>query len=80
MSRYFRARDRPQTVRNALRRSPFQERTVRVRHKMRKQAGRNVRRVKRRTPPKVMRSVRTVLAKLPPQVEDSLRKSVRKVS
>ena len=87
MAKYFKARDRPPTVRNVLKRSPLEERalrlrdqSVRLRRKATKQAGRNVRRVKRRTPPKVMRSVRIVLTWFPPSVEDSLRQAVRRVS
>ena len=94
MAKYFKARDRPPTVRNVLKRSPLEERAERLRkqavqlrkradrlqRQAAKEAGRNVRRVKRRTPPKVMRSVRIVLAWFPASVEDSIRQAVRRVS
>jgi glycosyltransferase involved in cell wall biosynthesis/GT2 family glycosyltransferase len=87
MAKYFKARDRPPTVRNALKGSPLQDqagrwqvRSVEVRRRATKELGRNVRRAKRRTPPKVMRSVRIVLAWFPPSVEDSIRQTVRRVS
>jgi GT2 family glycosyltransferase len=82
MARYFTARDRGTgaTVRAAIKRSPYQVRLERMRRRARKEAGRNVRRIKRRTPPKVMRAVRTVLAALPSSIEDSLRKTVRSLS
>ena len=94
MAKYFKARDRPPTVRNVLKQSPLRgarrapaqpgralrKRADRLQRKAAKQAGRNVRRVKRRTPPKVMRSVRIVLTWFPPTVEDSLRQAVRRVS
>jgi hypothetical protein len=91
MAKYFKARDKPPTVRSVLKRSPFEERLIRVRsraiavqgqakRKATTQAGRNVRRLKRRLPPPAMRSARTVLVHLPPQVEDSLRRAARRTS
>ncbi|MGZ4760276.1 MAG: glycosyltransferase [Acidimicrobiales bacterium] len=91
MAKYFKARDKPPTVRSVLKRSPFEERLLTTRRRLLRargkakrqavrQAGRNVRRVRRRMPPQVIRSVRTVLAYLPPQVEDTLRQAVRRVS
>ncbi len=87
MAKYFKARDRPPTVRNVLKRSPLEERADRLRRQAErlqrrdaKEAGRNVRRAKRRTPPKAMRTVRIVLAWFPASVEDSIRQAVRRVS
>jgi len=91
MAKYFKARDKPPSVRSVLKRSPFEERVLttrrrllRVRTKAQRkavrEAGRNVRRVRRRMPPKVIRTVRVVLLRLPPQVEESLRHAVRRVS
>ncbi len=91
MAKYFKARDKPPTVRSALKRSPFEERLLVVRDQLRRaqrkakrrasrETARNVRRLKRRTPPRVVRTVRTVLVHLPPQVEDSLRQAARRTS
>ena len=41
-------------------------------------AGRNLRRIKRRSPPSVLRSVNTVLVYLPPEIEDALRRAARR--
>jgi glycosyltransferase involved in cell wall biosynthesis/GT2 family glycosyltransferase len=80
MAQYFKARDRPPIVRSVLTRGPLASKAARVRQKATKEAGRNVRRFKRRTPPKVMRLIRRALAALPPSVEDTLRTIVRRVS
>ncbi len=91
MAKYFKARDKPPTVRSVLKRSPFEERLLTTRSRLQRargkakrkavrEAGRNVRRLRRRMPPQVIRSVRTVLVYLPPQVETSLRQAVRRVS
>ncbi len=87
MAKYFQARDKPAKVRNVIKQSPLEQRARRLRSQSSrwrrqavKQAGRNVRRVKRRTPPRAVRTIRIVLAWFPPSVEDSLRQAVRRVS
>jgi GT2 family glycosyltransferase len=84
MAQYFRARDRPATMKQALKQAPRPSRSRSdpsaggYRERARREMGRNLRRVKRRTPPAVMRQVRTVLVYLPPSVEERVRSVARR--
>ena len=91
MAKYFKARDKPPTVRSVLKRSPFEERLLILRARLIaararaqrtaiREAGRNVRRLKRRLPPQATRVARTALVRMPPKVERSLRQAARRPS
>ena len=79
MSQYFRARDKPATVRSVLKQSPFEQRLVRIRLKARREAGRSVRRVKRRAPG-LVRTSRRLLDLLPESMEEPVRKAIKSVA
>lgn len=78
MSEYFRVRDRPPTVRSVFKQSPLEARLVRVRTRTRKQAGRTVRRLRRRAPG-VVRAGRQALTYLPESVAEPIRDAVKRV-
>jgi glycosyltransferase involved in cell wall biosynthesis/GT2 family glycosyltransferase len=94
MAKYFKARDRAPTVRKIIESSPGggsraryeQQRTQAVaqvqhwRRRGRKELGRNLRRVKRRSHPRVIRWARSMLQLLPASVEDTLRAITRGTS
>jgi GT2 family glycosyltransferase len=76
MNQYFKARDKPATVRQVIKQSPFELRLVRWRDKAKRQAARNVRRLKRRAPV-VVRTTRRAMDHLPASVERPLRDAVK---
>lgn len=79
MNQYFKARDRPATVRQVIKESPFEQKVRRIRAKLERQAGRQVRRLKRRAPV-VVRTARKAVRYLPDSVESEIRSSVRRLS
>ena len=79
MDQYFQARDKPKSVRQVIKHSPFELRLQRWRSKLKRQFGRNVRRVKRRAPV-VVRTTRRAMVYLPDSVEEPLRKAVKQAS
>ena len=76
MNQYFRARDKPTTVRQVIKHSPFELKVTRIRAKLERQAARQLRRLKRRAPV-VVRTGRKALAVLPDSVADPVKGAVR---
>ena len=78
MQQYFKARDRPPTVRSVLKQSPLEAKLQRLRHQARRSAGRTVRRAQRRAPGAV-RFGRSVVDRLPEGLAEQIRSAVRSV-
>jgi hypothetical protein len=79
MNQYFKARDRPTTVRQVIKHSPFELKVRRIRTKLERQAGRQLRRLKRRAPV-VVRVSRKAVRRLPDSVQEPVRKAVKQVA
>jgi glycosyltransferase involved in cell wall biosynthesis/GT2 family glycosyltransferase len=79
MNQYFKARDKPATVRQVIKQSPFEVRLLRIRSRLERQAGRQLRRLKRRAPV-VVRSGRKALVRLPEPVREPVRKAVKQLT
>ncbi len=94
MAKYFKARDRKPAVRKIIESAPaggsrarYEQQRRRAaaqlahwRRRGRKELGRNLRRVKRRSDPRLIRWGRTILELFPPGVEDTIRDIVRGTS